>query len=552
MSWLTPFRRPRPAAASILASFAVGIIAMLISGSPAQAEPPASRTLTFPDAGVEGEVQVRPLEHVEFMSHLWQRIAPTVGVVTVPGDAPVLVQLTKLSKSTADALQTLPAGVVKMIRITGEVDPVAIAPLLDRLEVGVLELESDIGSELASALAKSTALKSLHHYRGRMSDDSVKNLAASKTIEVLTISGAPITDVSMSHLRQMENLSALVMITPNVTDKGYAALAEHPTLTVVVVSYASKLSNTGVGGLAAIPNLRLMSLSDENVPSDVMIAALVKMKNLKQLWAGLDDRHVDTLLHMTQLEEIASLQLTEPLSDEQIEQLGNMKHLRDLMVSGKGVDPRLGKKLATLKNLERLTIATDANGDDLVEAISHHPTLKRLTFNNLRLANESLEPIGRMTSLQELSLNVVRPRRLDLKPIENLKTLESLTISVADITDENLASISKMTGLLRLDVRGDYTDEGIAKLAALRSLVWLRLGSPYLTDKSMRVIGKMSNLRMVYLSGAITDQGLDPLMGNQSLMEVQLITSGVSKAAMDTLRESLPIANDVRHYAPPR
>lgn len=68
----------------------------------------------------------------------------------------------------------------------------------------------------------------------------------------------------------------------------------------------------------------------------------------------------------------------------------------------------------------------------------------------------------------------------------------------------------------------------------------------------MRVIGKMSNLRMVYLSGAITDQGLDPLMGNQSLMEVQLITSGVSKAAMDTLRESLPIANDVRHYAPPR
>ena len=120
----------------------------------------------------------------------------------------------------------------------------------------------------------------------------------------------------------------------------------------------------------------------------------------------------------------------------------------------------------------------------------------------------------------------------DLKPsvhLEGLTALEELRIAGIPITDEGMKHLSGLTALRVLQIYDDQANVGDSGVSALKD---------------------MRRLEYLWISGPITDRGLGQLEHLESLRFLYARSRMISDAAVQYLKQKLPILQEVRIDAP--
>jgi internalin A len=202
-------------------------------------------------------------------------------------------------------------------------------------------------------------------------------------------------------------------------------------------------------------------------------------------------------------------------NDEAMADLAAAKHLRKLLLGGAGITSKTIDIIATLENLEELTLRdTQVSDDDL----------------------------GRLAKLAKLkTLNLPNSSRLSDKGVERLpqsKSLRHLQLTGNSVSDAAMPTVCRMQNIELLDVRGcnAITDAGLSQLASLPRLRVLRLGSDLIGDKTLQVVGRCKKLEVLTVENSgISNEGLSELRG-LPLKELSLARCfGVTDDGMKTI-----------------
>ena len=112
-----------------------------------------------------------------------------------------------------------------------------------------------------------------------------------------------------------------------------------------------------------------------------------------------------------------------------------------------------------------------------------------------------------------------------------MKDLSSLELECPEITDAGLATVAKLTALVRLNIMDTrVTDEGLLALVSLPKLEELWVGPP-IGEKGMAIIAKMPKLST--LVAVITrDDALVPLKEIRNPVTLNLSNSRITDAAL--------------------
>ncbi len=110
-----------------------------------------------------------------------------------------------------------------------------------------------------------------------------------------------------------------------------------------------------------------------------------------------------------------------------------------------------------------------------------------------------------------------------------------------DVTDESLAHLKDVPGLVWLNLRGTkVTDAGLAQLAGLKSLTQLHLEKTAITDAGLAHLAGLENLEYLNLyETKVTDAGLEHLKNLKKLKKLYVWQTGVTKEGAAKLKESL-------------
>jgi hypothetical protein len=111
------------------------------------------------------------------------------------------------------------------------------------------------------------------------------------------------------------------------------------------------------------------------------------------------------------------------------------------------------------------------------------------------------------------------------------------------ITDQGLVHLRELVGLreLRLDSTADVSDEGLAHLTGLTGLEELSLQFTDISDAGLASLAGLVHLTELTLDGTeITDAGLKQLRGCAALKKISLNHTGVSKQGVAALQKAIP------------
>ena len=110
------------------------------------------------------------------------------------------------------------------------------------------------------------------------------------------------------------------------------------------------------------------------------------------------------------------------------------------------------------------------------------------------------------------------------------------------LTDDCLAPLKDLKSLVHLNLRGqEVTDASMPHLKDLTGLTRLHLENTKITDKGLASLKDLKNLAYLNLYGtAVTDAGLDSLKGLTNLRHLYLWQTKVTEAGVKKLKVALP------------
>lgn len=132
---------------------------------------------------------------------------------------------------------------------------------------------------------------------------------------------------------------------------------------------------------------------------------------------------------------------------------------------------------------------------------------------------------------------------LALEIAQNDPRLEVSYAQAGDkITDEQLALLKDLSGLIHLDLRGlPVTDAQAAQLKPLTALTRLHLEKTKITDKGLENLKGLVNLEYLNLYGTeVSDAGLVNLEGLKKLKNLYVWQTKVTDAGAAKLKKAIP------------
>lgn len=127
----------------------------------------------------------------------------------------------------------------------------------------------------------------------------------------------------------------------------------------------------------------------------------------------------------------------------------------------------------------------------------------------------------------------------DMSRLSNLQKLEQLTLSQTRITDVGMESLAALRGVRELDLRfAEFVSEfGVANLKAWNSLESLNLRGTMVRSQVFETIGALVNLRELDLSHTrITDDSFDKLAELRRLEALSIGSNRLDGSALEVLK----------------
>ncbi|MDR2757503.1 MAG: hypothetical protein LBC20_17560 [Planctomycetaceae bacterium] len=198
------------------------------------------------------------------------------------------------------------------------------------------------------------------------------------------------------------------------------------------------------------------------------------------------------------------------LTEEHLNQLGNLKTIKRLNLSRTGLKNENLIKLATLISLESLNLAENELTFEGLPAIRTLKSLKELNLDGIKQSVDGIDAIGSLISLRYLSLSRSGMDNSDLMYLLPLAELEKLNLSSTKIGDRGLPIFRVFTELWSLDLsRTRITDNGLVSLIPLRNLRELKLNDTILSNACLNSLSKIQGLETISVSNtAITKDGV--------------------------------------------
>ena len=285
--------------------------------------------------------------------------------------------------------------------------------------------------------------------------------------------------------------------------------------------------------LKTIKTLETLNLPADGL-SDAGVANLAELKNLKELGLPLP-HYVDSKLYLhpyteKSIRELAKIRSLESLTlggpgvtDAALSHVAQLTNLQSLMLYGCPISNEGIAKLVALQSLESLTLRSSSQLT--ISGLNALDGLSRLVHLHAHALGEDETPlnIGKLTRLEYLMLSCGKNATFhdrDLACLTNLKRLKWVQLGSLDLA---------------------ITDIGLERLAGLIAMDRLILGGSGITDRGLASLTKMSKLDLLNIKGTFTDAGVQHLGGLKGLKHLTLSSANdFSPAAKERLRKSLP------------
>jgi hypothetical protein len=235
---------------------------------------------------------------------------------------------------------------------------------------------------------------------------------------------------------------------------------------------------------------------------------------------------------------VSSVRLPGRAPKDPLEQIGRLKRLKSLRLSGLVLNDRQG--LAFLANLDQLEDLTLVRSRLRPGALSHLARLKKLQSLNLmgtNADNAALASIEGLTELTDLNLSGTAIDGAGLASLSRLSKLEDLKLDHTAIDDQGLSVLAKLPALAHLSLYGTkLTGAGLVHLKGAQRLEELRLEGTKLGDVGLVNLASVTSLKVLELKGtAVGDAGMKFLKGLTNLEELTLDRTAITDAGMACL-----------------
>jgi len=266
---------------------------------------------------------------------------------------------------------------------------------------------------------------------------------ARTNVAELTLSQYGLTDADMQYIAKIKSLIDLNISRNNVSNRGIAYLANHPSLRLLTLS-GTLVDDSCIDTIKTIRGLYHLDIEDTQL-SDNGIKGL---KNTKLSSLSIGSTRVTNagMQYIAEMPELRSLY---------------MEHL-DLTIDG-------------LRHLTRLPLTslsvdsqTKFDDESLRLIVKSFPQLKVLLLNETKITSKGLRLLTQIPGLERLSCINLGLTDETAAPIFELKTLKDLSLSINKITDKSVAKMVAQLPHLEVVGLGDcpVTESGLAQLRA--------------------------------------------------------------------------------------
>ncbi len=257
-----------------------------------------------------------------------------------------------------------------------------------------------------------------------------------------------------------------------------------------------------------------------------------------------DAEDVDALAaHISSLRDLDELSFFgTQLTDHALSRLRNLVNLKELRLEGSALTPLGLAHLSAMPSLEDLNIRDVGTlGLQAFESLARIPSLRKLTLSNGRFSDAELSPLARLVNLEELILSEAEEVcGTFCHQLTKLRSLKSLSLG-EQITDEGLARIATLSGLVELFITGPFTDAGLAHWRSLRNVRTLAIDSESVSGEGVANVATLGELNRLWLNTPrLSDDVVEALLGCSALEMLMITSSSLSEAGLQKLRAGLP------------
>lgn len=326
-----------------------------------------------------------------------------------------------------------------------------------------------------------------------------------------------------------------------LTKRGYEAIASIEGLTHLVLPHVSSAKELAL--LAGLKNLRFLVLEGLDVDAEAL-RHLVRFEKLAHLHVGqmsADDAELAPLRSLPlETLSVAFWRCAKGAG------LRGFERLRDLHLSR--VDAAGFEAILSLRELEHLDLRVEEEAD-----MSRLAGLTKLRSLSVSPAHGELDWVARLRGLERLRLIDSGYREQSLEPVAKLERLVELCLPDRMRSDESLAPLGALTGLRALDLKSaGLTGSGLRHLAKLPRLERINLFNNFRIDPAgLSEVAKLPALRALNLGSChhpfedeqksgLTDEGVARLAASRSLRRLDLRGNRISPAAVRAIRAALP------------
>ena len=265
-------------------------------------------------------------------------------------------------------------------------------------------------------------------------DDALRVVAEKLTcLTELRISRTSCTDLALRHIsRNLKNLKLLDLSKTGLSDAAVGSvISSLKNLKVLKLSCCSRISLTNLEHIGKVAALEVLDLSDcTSVTDDSLRVVAEKLTSLMEL-----------CIKGTRCTDLALRHISR-----------NLKNLTllDMSENCRLSDAAVASVASGLKNLVHLDISgCEALTDTAVNSVANN--LKQLQLFHFCNTNTTCEPV-RSFFIKMPKLRDIEMGEIDDVGLESLVPLQlvSLKVSVADVSDEGLSQIHKMTTLIKV------------------------------------------------------------------------------------------------------
>ena len=344
------------------------------------------------------------------------------------------------------------------------------------------------------------------------------------------------------------NVETLVFCNTDITDDELINLMSLSKLSKLDLSYCRNITDEGLRQMAKLANLKELSLVCTKI-TDAGLKYLMSCKSLSELdLAGcknISSKGLESLKYFDSLQSL-SIDHIKSKSFLNIKQtLSELNHIKYLTVTAYSATVDDFNDISRIEKLTKLNVfSCEYPLGAGMEYLCNLPNLQELFLDDVYITNDSLASISKITTLHSLTFQLCpNMTRKDLSVLGNLLNLTELGIYHYNWDEENssyidLMFLKELKNLKKLSLSLTHTTDDDCQfvISNLNSLHNLFLYDKFISDVGVQSLVKLENLVSLSLSYAsITDKSLEYISHLKKLTSLDLSSTKINDRAISSI-----------------